>query len=279
MLRTRGMTHLGRREALVGALLMALGCSSVGQDPGGEGGAGGAASAGRGGTGGDDSCNVGGTVYPNGSSFRLDCNTCTCTSGEALCTTIGCIGDGGLGRGGMSGAGTGGQGGSGGLDGGPLVCSFDASYTISSLGGLVAYTDVATLSPPNAFTFTRTWFTTDASPTSRSCAPSLPECGDPNKVDVNDITSDLADADVQAAFAMPAPTLYGVDARDVDGPLYQIARSTGGTVQVGYDCPATSSSCRQIPAGLARLVADLRTLIDTQTTGGVCENVTRPFPL
>ena len=92
--------------------------------------------------------------------------------------------------------------------------------------------------------------------------------------------TDLADPDVQAGFAMPAPALFGSDPRPVDGAVYQVARSTGGTIQVGGDCPtAGGASCRPILAGIARLAADLDKLIETATTGGVCENVTRPFPL
>lgn len=326
------MANLGRREALVGSLLFVLGCSSVGNDPGGQGGAaagtsgrtgtgGPAGRAGRGGAGGADGCTVEGTFHPNGSSFQLGCNTCTCSSAGAACTTIECAEIGG--RGGTGGAGgavgLAGWGGTGGpgvcdylgmpykvgvsfpapdgcgtcvctslgqvactaiacVDGGPVRCTLDANYTVSTVGGLVSYSDVALLSQSGDFTFTRTW-ATDAGPTSRSCSPGLPACGDPDKIDVNEIAWDLADPDVMLAFTLPAPALYGVDTRPADGSLYQIVRSSGGTIQVGSDCPVSSSSCRPIPAGIARLAADLRKLIDAQTTGIACENVNRPFPL
>jgi hypothetical protein len=135
------------------------------------------------------------------------------------------------------------------------------------------------LSPPNDLAFIRTWMT-DAAPASRSCSPALPACSDPNKVDVDDLMTDLIDPDVQAAFAMPAPALFGSDARPADGAVYQIARSIGGVIQVGGNCPTSGSAgCRPIPAGVAQLAADLRNLIERATTASVCDNITRPFPL
>jgi hypothetical protein len=243
-----------------GAVCTTIGCAGAGGrgGTGGTAGAGGTAgSVGGGGPGGSVGCEYSGMSYAVGSSFpeANACGTCVCTSpGQVACTAIAC------------------------LDGGPLRCTLDANYTVGAVGGLVAYSDVALLSQSGDFTFTRTW-AIDGGTTSRSCSPPLPECGDPNKIDVNEIGWDLADPDVMAAFALPAPALYGADPRPVDGSVYQIARSNSGTIQVGSDCPTTSSSCRPIPAGIARLVADLRKLIDSQTTNIACENVTRPFPL
>jgi hypothetical protein len=254
-------------------LLVVAGCSATGSDPGGQ-------------------CTYAGSVHASGATFPAGdgCNTCSCDAhSTVICTRSVCLDGGGAGAGGAAGgpgggAGISGAGGGAGasgiaIDGGPFRCSFDATYTVGSVGGLSAWTDVATLGYPSTLTLTRTWVT-DAAPVSRSCSPALPPCEPGIRPSVNDIIYDLEDPDVQAGFAAPAPALFGMDSRPADGTVYQIARSTGGTIQVGADCPTSgAASCRPIPAGVARLAADLKKLIENATTGGVCENVTRPFPL
>jgi hypothetical protein len=272
------MTLLERGVVL--SLLSALGCSAVGHDPGGE-------------------CTYAGVAHQAAASFPATdgCNSCTCSpQGGVACTDIACPSDGGAGgEGGSTGGTAGGTGAVGGTGGGGVGgaaasagrggagganrCSLDASYTVGSVGGLVSWTDVSVVSVAGNLMFTRTW-ATDAGPTSRSCIGSVPPCGDPLGVDIGDLVADLEDPDVQAAFSMPSPALFGADTRPGDGAVYQIERSTGGTIQVGLDCAAvTGATCRPIPAGITRLAADLRKLIEVATTGGACENVTRPFPL
>ena len=76
------------------------------------------------------------------------------------------------------------------------------------------------------------------------------------------IKNDLADADVQAALAMPTPPLYGGDTRPVDGTIFQFLRDDGRGFLMGRACGG-ATGCIDIPAGIAKLVADLR-LLDTR---------------
>src|SRR5262249_40120614 len=83
--------------------------------------------------GGSQCCDYGGVHRDVGASFPSTdgCNTCSCdASGDVFCTQRACL-----------------------PDGGSSSCSLDATYTVGSVGGLVAYADVTTLTPPTGFTF------------------------------------------------------------------------------------------------------------------------------
>ena len=97
-----------------------------------------------------------------------------------------------------------------------------------------------------------------------TCAPALPACDTPNAIDLADIKRDSADPDVQAALSLKTPPLYGRDLRPNDGSIFALTASTGGGFLVGAACPATTSSCIGIPAGIAKLVLDLRALDEQQ---------------
>jgi hypothetical protein len=84
------------------------------------------------------------------------------------------------------------------------------------------------------------------------------------------IAQDLTDPDVQAAFELPSPQVYGVDDRPSDGAVLYIARSSG-TFWVGNPCPSpTMSSCRPIPAGIERLADHLKTLMAAASAAPEC---------
>ncbi len=75
---------------------------------------------------------------------------------------------------------------------------------------------------------------------------------------------------------MAQPPVYGVDSRPNDGQVFEIKRSTGGSLLVGGDCPSpTLSSCWPIPAGVAKLVADLHALNDQQLADASCATFQR----
>src|SRR6478609_3764076 len=69
----------GRCLLGVAALVAAVGCSAVGQDPG-------------------EGCVYGGVSHPTGAVFKSTdgCNTCSCDAqGQVACTLAACLGDGG----------------------------------------------------------------------------------------------------------------------------------------------------------------------------------------
>ncbi len=193
-------------------------------------------------------CTYNGTTYAAGSSFPSSdgCNSCGCGSGgEVSCTERGCAN----------------------------LCALDATYTFGPNGGLVAYIDSATLTPPGSYRYTRTAAGSGIAapvPAAMTCAPAMPACRTDGEIDVADIMADLGAADVQLALSAAQPPLYGGDSRPVDGQVFEVKRSSGGSFLVGNDCPPTSSSCRPIPAGVAKLVADLRALNEQQLADPSC---------
>jgi hypothetical protein len=267
------MTRTG--TAIV-VLLAALGCSSVGSDPGGTCTYNGATHQAGTTFPATDGCNTctcdaqgqvacsllgcevpvcsyAGTTHAVGASFPSadGCNSCSCTpSGAVACTERACF------------------------DGGSDSCTLDATYNFGWNGGLVTFVDRASLAPPSFYIYNR--IPAGSSAPSVSCSPALPACSS-DAIDVADIMADLADPDVQLAFLPAEPPIYGVDSRPWDGAVFEVWRSTGGDFLVGEDCssPQASSTCSPIPAGVAKLVADLRALDDQQLADPTCAALQR----
>ena len=174
------------------------------------------------------------------------CNTCSCTAnGQTVCTTIACLSDAG-------------------------TCALDTTYRYGETGGLVAYVNETTLTPPGGYVHDRTSVITD--PPDTSCAPALPPCNVDGAVDVADIMRDVADTDAQDALAMASPPTYGRDARTFDGTIFQFIRADGHGFLAGDDCGLTTGpgGCVALPAGIVRLVADLRALDQQQLQDPSC---------
>ena len=191
--------------------LIGLGCAEEGLGSGG--GAGGAATGGAtssGGAGGKTTatdagspptCSVGGKTYQIGESFKLDCNTCTCTPDGVVCTEMACLADGGadlpptdtrLAPDSVAAPAT---------DTGSSSCRLSSNLTFGHNGGMVIYQDENRLTA-TTFTITRSYMR-GAGPDGASastCSPKLPACGAAGVVSVATIDADLADAEVQAAF-------------------------------------------------------------------------------
>jgi hypothetical protein len=235
----------------------AAGCRSTLQVPdGAAGGRGGSNNAGNGGNGGTagagGGCLVNGVLHPEGSDFPCSssdpCPPCTCLGGEVAIYTVGCVHyDAGLGR----------------------ICEVDRTYSYGDTGGLVASESTTTLSPPSSWTRTRTSRVTD--PASATCTVRL-LCaidGERTLIEIEQIKTDLAQADVQAALAQATPPIYGGDARPVDGTIFQFLRDDGRGFLAGGPCGG-AASCVDVPAGIAALVADLRALDARQLMDPAC---------
>jgi hypothetical protein len=239
-------------------------------------------------------CSVAGKTYTVGQTFKDadDCNTCSCqANGDVACTVVACLSDGGQdGAGGTDGSMDGaGHDGAAGSDGpttdlaphdamGDVVdagaCTLPGTYTFGYDGGLVAYSDDATISPPDHYHHVRTRYHVDGSPTAE-CSPAFPACGAPDVITVLDITRDLADPDVQAAFANTTTPVYGLDQRPVDGPIFSVKRSDGRGFLVGAPCVA-STNCTEIPRGVKTLADHLKQLDAQQLAGAECASVKNP---
>lgn len=170
--------------------------------------------------------------------------------------------------------GGGGAGGGSGGTGGPIdgpVCTFATTYTIMDGGGLAAMFDTATLSPPASFHYMRESFRQDAGV--QSCDPAMPACGDPARIDSQDVELALYNGDVQAALAMTNVPFFG-DRGVADGPNFNFMRADGRGFNAGLDCNVPSATCTPIPPGIKTLVALLRNLISQQRMDPVCAAIT-----
>jgi hypothetical protein len=193
-------------------------------------------------------CVRNGVIYPPGATVPSgDCNSCFCAAdGSIACTLIDCATDAG-------------------------TCAFDTTYRYGDTGGFVAYEDVATLAPPTSYSYDRTARVTP--PPGGSCAPALPPCGLEDAYGPSDITRAVADADVQAALAMPTPPTYGRDTRPVDGTIFQFLRADGRGFLAGGACDSGGGLpgvCVDVPAGITRLVNTLRAVDAQQLADPSC---------
>jgi len=132
-------------------------------------------------------------------------------------------------------------------------------------GGHVATQAQSSIKPCN--TFHHETGPNGGEPTA-TCNSLLQKCNLGLPVNVPQLNSALADADVQAAIAA-APVLYGGDTRPVDGSVRRIDID-GQVVDVGNDC-AAGASCDPIPEGVAALADLLWTIERQQLSFGACE--------
>jgi len=212
---------------------------------------------------GPPTCTSNGKSYAVGESFKIDCNTCTCSAQGIACTAMACIRDAGI-------------------DLSPITdtkasCTLSANLTFGWDGGNALYVDQYRLTN-SGITLTRNYaYRADRdADTTATCSPSLPTCGDASTVSVATINADLANADVADLWSLPLSPipLFGTDSRPVDGAVYSIALENGHKVLVGGQCASpTMSSCRYIPAGLQHLVQDLQSLAKVALADPVCKGL------
>ncbi len=158
---------------------------------------------------------------------------------------------------------------------GPVICSFDATYTYGYDGGLGLSRIETTLAPPASYHRTKTFINFVDPPAPLSCMPALPVCGDSSQIDVSDIARDLADPDVVHAMAMSTPPLYGVDSRPTDGVMFRVLRDDGHGFLAGPTCATVGEFCNgPVPPGISRLVGDLQALDQQQLADPSCAGQT-----
>jgi len=212
---------------------------------------------------GPQACVGSGHTYAIGETFKMDCNTCTCTVNGIACTAMACFYDARPDQ--PSGPDIGG------------ICALSANLTFGHDGGNAIYWDSNRLTA-STFTITRDY----SSRAGRDgaaiamCSPSLPACGTADAVSVATINADLADPDVQGLWSLPqSPVpIFGTDSRPADGTVYSIALDDGRKVLVGGQCASPAmSSCRTIPAGLVRLTQDLQKLATAMLADPVCKGL------
>ena len=161
-------------------------------------------------------------------------------------------------------------------DGDGGACVLDHTYSFGLDGGLVAFSDSSTLSPPAAFSLTRTRYGGDAGPTSRTCMAMLTcEEGDASPPSLGPVLADFRAAAVQAALSAgdaAAPVLFGFDQRPSDGAVFVIRRDDGRAFAVGSPCGG-QPGCVPIPPAVDALVADLKALVLEELATAACSNL------
>jgi len=186
--------------------------------------------------------------------------------------------DAGGGAGGGAAGANGGSGGASGAGGGGPDCTFADTYKIVDWSGNPSAPDtddVMWLMPPSSFRYQgQTSFLTDAGVVDHpTCAPALPACHDPARIDASDVVAAIADPDVQAAiakqpsgfgeFGIPSPT----------APELDFIWSGGQFDVAGIDCPAGANPCTPIPSGIQAFVDLLRALKTQQRADPACAGV------
>ena len=192
-------------------------------------------------------CSYGGRTYAQGDSFPMDeCNSCYCSPPNIACTARICREDAAV-----------------------TICSLPTMLTFWYDGGMRLYTEAAVVT--DTLSVTRTYVIPVDGGAVRGCTKALPACGTAGQIDLGDIATDYAAADVMSAFVLPDPTVFGVDPRAYDGSLFAIKNVAGKTIYVGADCPSpTTGSCRPVPAGVKALATDLQALFDFAKSSTAC---------
>lgn len=179
-----------------------------------------------------EACLYSGGLLAVGQSGVDGCSSYTCAGGGKLtCTAVGCAT----------------------VDASaPADCSLPTPLTFGYYGGLEAGSRV-TLDTSGTVTVTSS---------ARSCSASLPACGTACAVTVATVAKDLADPDVQAAFAGGSATVVGVSLISQDVADFLVTLGDGRSLQVGAPCCRFPDlPCQPIPLGVQRLVNDLQNLM------------------
>jgi hypothetical protein len=149
------------------------------------------------------------------------------------------------------------------------VCGFDAVYVYGKIGGLTAWTDQVTLTPPASYVLVRT-ASPGAGAASGSCGPALPACAS-SSIDVSDIMRDVADPTVQLLLSLSTmqTILLGTDPRPYDGQVFSFKKSDTAGFLVGSPCNG-AAGCTEIPGAVFNLMADLQKLDAQQRQDPSC---------
>jgi hypothetical protein len=236
------------------------------------------------------SCVYGGTTHAPGETFSVGCRNCSCLpTGVVACSARLCLVDSGTAE--PDGQDTSPQAGCVGADEACLHNGDKLAAGESGVDGCSTYCGKLTCtvgvcaavdagvpvecSLPTWLEFglyggldgeTRTILDTSGTLTvilsAGSCVSELPACGTACAITVATIAKDLADPDVQAAFAAGSGTPYGVSLVSVDVADFRITLGDGRGIRVGVPCCRfPDSPCQPIPKGVQRLVNDLQSLV------------------
>lgn len=203
-------------------------------------------------------CLYDGRHYAPGDTFPSveGCATCSCSAGGVICGHRACPPDASATDALVTDARGTDAGGtidstSGPTDTGSARCALDHTYRFGNNGGLVAYVDASTLTPPRTLVVSRDRFRNSAP---NQCMRDVP-CSDASLVDVQGVQQALAHPDVVAALALTTPPFYGTDPRPSDGAVFIFDRDD----QRGF-----TAGSGNIPPGI-RALASLLLRLQSET--------------
>jgi hypothetical protein len=174
-------------------------------------------------------------------------------------------------------AGMGGRGGTGGSENtggtsgqGGATCMFGQEYSFTIPNGTRGY--FYRMQASVALTRIR-----PGSDVGNSCSVPLPTCNSPTTIDASDIIADIADAEVQLALSTAPRPVYG-DRSASSAPTFSFGDTTGAasggfSVLVGHECSTATATCEPTPAGVARLVADVNTVVSAALLDPSCASL------
>ena len=168
--------------------------------------------------------------------------------------------DAGAGKGGRGGtAGTAGNAGNAGAGrgGSAASCSpcVEDSIEWGNNGGFVAFTERSSLSACSRYRHERR--SAGGGAVMAQCGRELP-CMGSGLHGISDVLHEIEQRDVVAALAK-GEVLFGVDARPVDGQVFEIVVGDD-TILVGMPCAQGASGCMAIPPGVDALAQVLRSI-------------------
>ena len=238
-------------------------------------GAGGSSAKAGSGAGGTTSSATGGSSGSVGSGGLTNKGGTTSTDGSA--GTSGSGGSSGTGGGNDTGGaeatggnaaggstGSGGAPSAGGSTGAAGSCSLPTTLVFGNNGGLE---DGSRITPDTSGSLTV------MSSGGSSCLSRLPACGTGCAITVATLARDLADPDVQAAFAAGSGAIFGVSLKSLDVADFLVTLGDGRSIEMGASCCRFPGlPCQPIPKGVQRLVSDLQSLMAAIT---VCTPIQR----
>jgi hypothetical protein len=179
----------------------------------------------------DQACLWSGGVLAVGQSGVDGCSTYFCQAGGNLTCTAGACADAGV----------------------SVACSLPTQVDFGLSGGFWVDDTSNILDARGTLTANRL---------ARPCVWQLPACGTPCAITVATIAKDLADPDVQSAFASVPGTLFGARRGAGDVANFRITLGDGRSILIGFPCCRDSDQpCQPIPKGVQRLANDLEAIL------------------
>lgn len=147
-----------------------------------------------------------------------------------------------------------------------VACELPGTLRFGLVGGMVRERERHVLTPPDQYR--RRLETFDD--TTRTCSLTLPACGSPGVVDLEEILNALRHPDVVQSLSGDSTIFLGRDLRPVDGQAWRLQWFGAGEVLLGQPCGG-EAGCAAIVPGLDTLCQVLERL--TRETGSRCGRV------